>query len=633
MTSRNLSQPSCRHILIISFITSFLCISLSTYAVTPHPESAWVTRNYPNSFLRFGLGTSEEINAKLQASYAQLFGPYDESGNGRNETGSILRNHQGGIDAQFIYAFDSDDIRSEGMSYGMMIAVMMNDQTTFDRLWRFVVREMWQTNDGQIIGDVFESRGGSITPRWVGWKHNATSPYSANTSQGGNDPAPDGEEYMAMALFFAHHRWGSSDSNSGLENWTRNYYARANDLLDVIRNHLWSSSANQILFSPGSPYTDPSYHLPAFYELFGEWADSSGDRSFWKAAADTSRQLLRNSAHSTTGLATSYSNFDGTPVAANTNGQWFANAFAFDSWRVIQNVAMDYYWWSQDSYMQSIVTRQLVFFLKQTDCGGSYCNIYTWSGGVPNNVPSGARGRSAGHIAMNAVGALGGQGTAYPRSFMEELWTMDTPSGTYRYYDGLLYMLAYLHLSGNYIIHQSGTLTGAWLDRDDPTGTADSELMSLQSNIRSYPCRNNPTSVITAWDGSPMMYSANYPNRLDYLNAARGLSCSNNGQQCLDYEVSYFCGNASGGQTWTSYYDASNPTSAGETESPSSHNLPSSCTHRWGIRARVVGTTTFYYGPPDHLETFSVQEGLRCLNADQPAGRTCKDYRFRLSCR
>ena len=49
----------------------------------------------------------------------------------------------------FIWAADSDDVRSEGMSYGMMIAVQMNLQPQFDRLWKFAKTYMQFPSDQQ----------------------------------------------------------------------------------------------------------------------------------------------------------------------------------------------------------------------------------------------------------------------------------------------------------------------------------------------------------------------------------------------------------------------------------------------------------------------------------------------------
>ena len=58
----------------------------------------------------------------------------------------------------FIWAADSDDVRSEGMSYGMMIAVQMNLQAQFDRLWKFAKTYM------QFPGDQRHDRLASLLP-------------------------------------------------------------------------------------------------------------------------------------------------------------------------------------------------------------------------------------------------------------------------------------------------------------------------------------------------------------------------------------------------------------------------------------------------------------------------------------
>jgi oligosaccharide reducing-end xylanase len=53
---------------------------------------------------------------------------------------------------------------------------------------------------------------------------------------------------------------------------------------------------------------------------------------------------------------------------------------------------------------------------------------------------------------MNAVAALAATTDKTPQ-FVEALWEARIPSGKWRYYDGLLYMLALLHVSGNFRIY------------------------------------------------------------------------------------------------------------------------------------------------------------------------------------
>lgn len=57
----------------------------------------------------------------------------------------------------YILDTGNNDVRTEGMSYGMMISVQMDRRTEFDRIWRWVKKNMhyksgkWQ---GYLHGNV-----------------------------------------------------------------------------------------------------------------------------------------------------------------------------------------------------------------------------------------------------------------------------------------------------------------------------------------------------------------------------------------------------------------------------------------------------------------------------------------------
>ena len=164
------------------------------------------------------------------------------------------------------------DARTEGMSYGMMMCVQMDRKDIFDRLWTFTDRYM-RLRSGPNAGYF------AWSVRLDG-KHNAEG------------PAPDGEEYFAMALFFASARWGDGE---GLFN----YSEQAKDILrHAVHQHemvpggepMWEPENAYIRFVPGMKISDPSYHLPHFYELFAMKADEC-DRPFWKKAAEESRKM------------------------------------------------------------------------------------------------------------------------------------------------------------------------------------------------------------------------------------------------------------------------------------------------------------------------------------------------------
>ena len=56
---------------------------------------------------------------------------------------------------------------------------------------------------------------------------------------------------------------------------------------------------------------------------------------------------------------------------------------------------------------------------------------------------------SSGLVAVNATLGFGLSATA-ARPFVQALWDLPVPTGTYRYYNGLLYMLSLLHASGKF---------------------------------------------------------------------------------------------------------------------------------------------------------------------------------------
>ncbi|HET9954228.1 MAG TPA: glycoside hydrolase, partial [Polyangiaceae bacterium] len=62
---------------------------------------------------------------------------------------------------------------------------------------------------------------------------------------------------------------------------------------------------------------------------------------------------------------------------------------------------------------------------------------------------------SCGLVAMNATATLATSAAVAPKAaeIVEDFWNYPLPVGQYRYYDGLLYMFGFLHLSGQYRIY------------------------------------------------------------------------------------------------------------------------------------------------------------------------------------
>lgn len=68
---------------------------------------------------------------------------------------------------------------------------------------------------------------------------------------------------------------------------------------------MWDPATKLIKFVPETPFSDPSYHLPHFYELFALQSDEQ-DRAFWKNAAARSRAYLQKACHPEIGISPEY---------------------------------------------------------------------------------------------------------------------------------------------------------------------------------------------------------------------------------------------------------------------------------------------------------------------------------------
>jgi endo-1,4-beta-D-glucanase Y len=395
---------------------------------TPDVRPAFASGVYRNLFAEQGY-PAVEVTAKIDAAWQSLFTSTDDQRRVYYPAGA---NDQGPL--AYVKDIGNADIRTEGMSYGMMIAVQLNKQAEFDALWNWAKTYM-QHQQGERQG-------------YFSW-HNREdgSPLDLN-------PASDGEEWFATALFFAAGRWGNGRG-------IYQYQAEADAILNTMLHktdtlaasspvtNMFDRAAQQVVFVPvgqAAQYTDPSYHLPAFYELWGRWAAGTpghepADRAFWLAAARTSREFFQKASHPTTGLTPDYAHFDGTPQAVDGHGD-----FRFDAFRTISNVAVDAAWFGDDGRAAQLCDRLQAFFAGQP----AYVNQYTLAG-QPLSTD-----RSPGLIAMNAVAGLAATDRARAGQFVAALWELAPPTGQWRYYDGLLYLLALLYASGNFRIYAPG---------------------------------------------------------------------------------------------------------------------------------------------------------------------------------
>ncbi len=126
----------------------------------------------------------------------------------------------------------------------------------------------------------------------------------------------------------------------------------------------------RVTFNPtdwGLTHSNPSYHLPHFWETFARFLENEGEplpaAAFWRRAAEQSRRFFHKAAHRKTGLMPDYTTLAGKKapdpnLGGHVNFQW-------DAWRAPANVAVDWAWWNADGWQMKYADKYLGFFKKQ----------------------------------------------------------------------------------------------------------------------------------------------------------------------------------------------------------------------------------------------------------------------------
>jgi endo-1,4-beta-D-glucanase Y len=374
-------------------------------------KGSYYTGVYPTPFQTYLGKTDAEVQAKLD----QLWNHYFEGG----ENSKVYYDRGNG--EAYIYDTGNSDVRSEGMSYGMMICVQTNHREEFGKLWNFAKKYMWHNpNSG---GD------GYFT-----WKVKTDGSFN-----GDNGCAPDGEMYFMMSLLFAANRWDDAG-----------YMKDAQDILKACwkgnGQSLFNEQYKVVTFQPSqgnNSFSDPSYDLPAFVDLFSRW--STTNNSTWKQAAQATRDHLYKSSNPSSGLFSDYNNFDGTPNYVDFNSN--SHKYMYDAMRCAMNFGMDHYMFGADAERQEEMARRIIDFFEKD---GYQHARFEWDGSNP------AENYTLGETGANAVACLAlVENSNYQeivKKNFKKAWDASLMTGQYRYYDGLVHYLSMLHLCGSFKI-------------------------------------------------------------------------------------------------------------------------------------------------------------------------------------
>ncbi len=376
---------------------------------------AYYTGKYRNVFKECGY-EEKAITQRVEETFQTIFYNKEER-----------FYHEAGEDMAYLMDTGNLDVRTEGMSYGMMVCVQMDKKAEFDRLWKWVRTYMYIDEEP--------------CKNYFAWS------CKPDGSRNSNGPAPDGEEYFAMALFLASRRWGEGEG-------IFQYSAEAKAILRECVHKgepghpgepMWEPANKLIKFIPNCDFSDPSDHMPHFYELFAKWADEE-DCEFWKEAAAASRNYLHLACHPRTGLSAEYADYDGTPHEGHQEIFGRHDWYYSDAYRTIANMAMDYLWFAADPWQVENANRLQKFYCEE--------QAEHWDGVF---LTDGTRlQEKALHpvaiVAVNAQASLAADGP-YAKACVEKLWNTPLRKGNRRYYDNFLYLFAMLALSGNYRIY------------------------------------------------------------------------------------------------------------------------------------------------------------------------------------
>lgn len=371
-------------------------------------SGAYYTGNYESPFKTILGKTDEEIQKKMDDLWNHYF---------KGDNNSKVYYDKG--NEAYIKDINNNDVRSEGMSYGMMIAVQTNHKEEFDKLWNWAKNHMWHKSGG-----------------WDGyfaWQR-------SESGTGGDDNcAPDGEMYFMMSLLFAANRWDDSKYMDDAQYILKKMW-------DNGQHSLFNPQHYVITFQPQgneNNFSDPSYDLPAYVDLFARWSTSNQDK--WSKAAKATRDHLYKSSNTKSGLFSDYNNFDGTPHGVSYNGN--AEKYMYDAMRCAMNFGMDYYLFGADSARQEEMARRIIDFFEKD---GYKHARFNWDGSNPQEQ------YTLGETGANAVAAMAlindSKYDAAVKKNLQMAWDAQFMTGQYRYYDGLVHYLAMLHLSGTFKI-------------------------------------------------------------------------------------------------------------------------------------------------------------------------------------
>jgi len=226
------------------------------------------------------------------------------------------------------------DAVSEGISYGMFLALYCNDQTYFNKIWNGAETYMW-------------SSGAKL----YNWRRDSQGNANPAMGQYNDGPASDAEQDIALLLIFADQLVKNKVWKSYTDPKNNATYAgRARDMLGTIRTTMVKDG--KILLpgnwgNEGAGTINPSYFSPASYEIFAEF--DSANASAWKTLSAGVYEMLAKSPGYSLGLAPDWFTFEGKSTGgAGYNAYFAGDAMYMDAIRIFWKIGLHYLWYKDE---------------------------------------------------------------------------------------------------------------------------------------------------------------------------------------------------------------------------------------------------------------------------------------------
>ncbi len=321
---------------------------------------------------------------------------------------------------------DPNSTVSEGIAYGMLISVYMDDQALFDDLWKYGLQYTWNSGGDQTL--------------LLNWY------ILADGSVSGSGAATDADEDIAFALVMADRQWGGSGSLD------RSYIDYARDLIDDIWVY---ETVDERLPKSGSDWGSDnslniSYFAPAYYRVF---AKVTGDNRWETNVVDYVYTVIGNNLNDangnlSNGLVPAWSRSDGQPAGDSPGQDGLPFHYQYDSCRTPFRIGLDACWNGEPRAL-SYVAKTSQFF---SNLGAA--NIvdgYELDGTPRPEFPDSFSGLSGAFIGPAAVGAM--HDPAFS-TFINDAYDLVRQNNAWaggQYYDESWLMMSILMMTGNFL--------------------------------------------------------------------------------------------------------------------------------------------------------------------------------------